>query len=302
MNVIKSMTVFLEVAKQHGFASAARSLNISTSSVSRQVMELEEWLGVNLFKRTTRRLSLTEEGVFYFDECRKVVGDIERIQHTAHQVHVRPTGTLRITAPVFLAKECLHDLLPAFLNHYPDITIELIAVDRVVDLIDEGFDFAFRVGQLPDSSLVARRLGELRLGVFASPEYLNAKGKPQTIAELKQYNCIVDTVAGFNHRWPMKGGKKHQNINVSGNVLVNNGELARNLAISGLGLALLPQFFVHDQLKKVELEEVLKGQVDSYGAVYAVYPKTRHPSPKVRAFLDHTIAYFDQRRNNSGDS
>ncbi len=299
MDIVKSMTVFLEVANLGGFAPAARSLGISTSSVSRQVIELEEWLNVNLFQRTTRSLSLTEEGSQYLEECQKVVTDVERIQNISSQTQIRPSGILRITAPVFFAKECLHNLIPEFLNIFPEIKIELNAVDRRVNLVDEGFDLAFRVGELPDSTLVARRLSELRLGIFASPEYIKLRGKPQNATELKEHNCIVDTVAGFNNRWPIKSGKTRKNIAVNGNASVNNGELARNLAINGVGIALLPHFFVLDQLREGTLLELLENQVDSYGAIYAVFPKSRHMPPKVRAFVDHAVTYFDQRNPNT---
>ena len=127
-----------------------------------------------------------------------------------------PSGTLRLTAPLFLAKECLHKVLPDFLNTFPDIKVELTAVDRLVDLVDEGFDLALRVGELPDSTLIARHLGKLQLGIFASPDYLDSEGKPNKAIDLKNHNCIVDTAANFNNRWPIKSNNKRQHVNVSG--------------------------------------------------------------------------------------
>ncbi|MEM9621896.1 MAG: LysR family transcriptional regulator [Pseudomonadota bacterium] len=300
MDVVKSMKVFAEVARQGGFASAARTLNSSTSSVSRQVIELERWLGVALFKRTTRALSLTEEGAYYLSECQKVVDDVARIQDMANEALTQPTGTLRVTASVFLAKECIQRLLPGFLQAFPDITVELSALDRFVDLVDEGFDLAVRVGYLPDSSLVARRLGDVRLVVAASPDYCRERGTPKSPADLKDHNCIVDTVASFNNRWPMTRHGRRQNVSVGGNVTVNNGEIARDLAVQGIGLVLLPQFFVLDQIKHGQLVEVLEGQVDSNVGMYVVYPQSRHLAPKVRAFVDCLVEYFEQleRRNN----
>ncbi|MEM7016573.1 MAG: LysR family transcriptional regulator [Pseudomonadota bacterium] len=287
------MNVFAEVSKHGGFAPAARALGLSTSSVNRQVIELETWLGVALFQRTTRKLSLTEEGAYYLNECQKVVDDVERIQNTANEALTHPTGKLRLTAPVFLAKECLQDLLPEFLNTFPDLKVELTAVDRFVDLVDEGFDLALRIGELPDSTLIARRLGDIRLTIVASPAYLDSRGEPNNAEELKQHNCIVDTAARFSNRWPLKHANKRQYVTVSGNVTVNNGEIARNLAVGGLGLALLPQFFVLDQLSSGKLVEVLEGQADSYAGIYAVYPQSRHLTPRVRAFIDHLVAYFE---------
>lgn len=287
------MSVFVEVTKQGSFAAAARSLGISTTSVSRQVIELEAWLGVPLLRRTTRKLSLTEEGAHHLNECQAVIEDVERIHNHANDSLMQPTGTLKVTAPVFLAKECIRQLLPGFLIAHPEVTVELSAVDRMVDLVDEGFDVAIRIGDLPDSSLVARGLGYAPLVVIGSPHYLATNGTPKTPTELGKYNCIVDTVASFNNRWPMKQHGKRRSVAVSGNVTVNNGEIARDLARQGVGLALLPRFFVIDQLENGELTEVLKGKVDSKIGVYIVYPNNRHLSPKVRAFIDFVVEYFD---------
>lgn len=300
MDIFKSMRVFTEVAKQGGFAPAARSMGLSTSSVSRQVIELEEWLRVALFRRTTRKLSLTEEGVYYLNECQNVLNDVEHIHNTANEALTRPTGTLRLTAPVFFAKECLHNLIPDFLNSFPDLKLEISALDRFVDLVDEGFDLALRIGELPDSTLVARHLGDIHLVIVASPDYLKLKGDPGGLVELKAHNCIVDTIASFNNRWPIRSSNSIKNVTVSGNVTVNNGEIARNLAMGGMGLALLPHFFVRNQLINGELVEVLKDQVDSKAGIYAIYPQNRHLAPKVRAFIDYVVDYFDQHNQLHG--
>ncbi|MEM7101399.1 MAG: LysR family transcriptional regulator [Pseudomonadota bacterium] len=289
---MKSMSVFVEVASKGSFAAAARSLTLSTTSVSRHVIELENWLGVTLFLRTTRKLSLTEEGAYYLNECQNVINDVEQIRTTANQALVQPSGTLRITAPVFLAKECVQRVFPEFLAAFPELNIELSAVDRFVDLVDEGLDVALRVGNLPDSSLIAKGLGDVRLVIIGSPSYLSSAGKPKSPIDLKNHNCIVDTIAIFKNRWPMKVGGKRRNVVVSGNVTVNNGEIARDLAAQGVGLALLPEFFVLDQLKQGDLVEVLRGKVDSQVGFYAVYPQSRHVTPKVRAFVDFISDYF----------
>ncbi|MEM9529942.1 MAG: LysR family transcriptional regulator [Pseudomonadota bacterium] len=299
MDVIKSMTAFREVVRRRGFAPAARSLGLSTSSVSRQVIELEGWLGIGLLQRTTRSVSLTEEGAYYLSECQRVLRDVEQLKSTANETLSQPVGTLRLTAPVFLAKECIRRVLPEFLLAFPRIDVELFAVDRFVDLIDEGYDLALRVGDLPDSSHIARGLGQFRLIVVASPRYLASEGTPMTIGQLKDHNCIVDTVASFANRWPMKRDGKRQKIAVSGNVTVNNGEIARDLAVQGLGLTILPEFFVLDQLDSGELVEVLSGQVESSIGLFAVYPQSRHTTPRVREFIDFCAQYFDRRTHSS---
>ena len=176
MDVLKGMTIFVEVANQQGFAPAARALELSTSAVSRYVIELEDWLGIQLFHRTTRKLSLTEEGAFYLSRCQQVIADVDDIKQVAIGNLTEPQGNLRITAPVFIAKAWLQDLLPGFLNRYPQVSLELTAVDRVVDLVAEGYDLALRACELADSTLVARRLMDVNLALVASPTYLAEYG------------------------------------------------------------------------------------------------------------------------------
>lgn len=292
MDLIKAITVFSEVAKQESFAGAARALGLSTTSVSRQVIDLEAWLEVGLLHRTTRKLSLTEEGAYYLDELRKVLDDIDRVRATAHETVRHPSGTLRLTAPPFVVKECIQPVLPGFLEAHKNVGVELTAIDRFVDLVEEGFDLALRIGDLPDSSMIARKLGDTELVIIGSPTYLKAGRKPKTPADLAKHNCIVDTVATFNNRWPIKRVDKRQHVTVQGNVAVNSGEIARDLAVHGAGLALLPRFFVNKQLENGELVEVLKGQVDGTVGFYAVYPQSRHVAPKVRAFIDYVVDFL----------
>lgn len=228
MDVLKGMTIFVEVANQQGFAPAARALELSTSAVSRYVIELEDWLGIQLFHRTTRKLSLTEEGAFYLSRCQQVIADVDDIKQVAIGNLTEPQGNLRITAPVFIAKAWLQDLLPGFLNRYPQVSLELTAVDRVVDLVAEGYDLALRARELADSTLVARRLMDVNLALVASPTYLAEYGTPTSIDDLKSHNCLVDTVAGYTNRWPLLDGKKRKLISVSGNAC----EQRRNCSIT----------------------------------------------------------------------
>ncbi|MEM1144964.1 MAG: LysR family transcriptional regulator [Pseudomonadota bacterium] len=295
MEIVKAIKVFSEVARQGSFAAAARTLKLSTSSVSRQVSELEAWLNVALLRRTTRKLSLTEEGRYYLDELGKIHDDLNRVRATASDTIRQPSGTLRLTAPPFVVKECIQPVLAGFLSAYPEIAVELLAVDRFVDLVDEGFDLALRVGDLPDSSLVARRLGDTELTVVASPTYLSKRGTPGQPSDLSNHNCIVDTVAGFAHRWPMKQRGKQQTQSVTGNITVNSGEIARDLATQGVGLTMLPRFFVSQQLRDGILIEVLKDTVATSIGFYAVYPQSKHLAPRVRAFIDYVVRFLESR-------
>lgn len=288
------MTIFVEVAKQQGFAPAARALNLSTSAVSRYVIDLEEWLGVQLIQRTTRKLSLTDVGKTYLDRCRRVVADVSDIRHTASEQQAEPQGALRITAPVFIAKTCLQDLLPGFLNRHPKVELEIVVVDRFVDLIEEGFDLAIRAGELQDSSLVARKLMDVRLVLVAAPTYLEQHGIPKTIAELKHHNCLIESGPSYANRWPVADKKTTKPIPVQGNVRVNSGEIVRSLALAGIGIALLPAFFVNKDIHEGRLVSFLESTVQFGGGVFAVYPQHRHLSPSVRSFIDYLVGRIDQ--------
>lgn len=295
MNLLQAMNAFVEVASEGSYAAAARSLNVSTTTVSRLVIELETWLGTTLFRRTTRSLSLTEEGRLALEKCGQLIADIESMRQITTEAQKEPAGLLRVTAPIFLAKECFQKVLPGFLKSYPLIKIELEVYDRVVNVIEEGFDLALRVGNLPDSSLIAKGLGEFKLIIVGSPDYLSVRGVPENAADLRKHNCIVDTVANFQSRWPViKGGKQHT-VSVPGNIRVNNGEIARDLARGGLGLAILPEFFVSPHIRSGELVEVLEGVVDRKVGFYIVYPEARFLAPKTRAFIDYTAAYFREQ-------
>ena len=294
MNVLNAMKVFAEVAKQQGFAPAARALSLSTSAVSRQVMDLEHWLGVELFQRTTRKLAITEEGHQYLARCQHIIEEVDQIKNLASEVASQPMGTLRLTAPAFLAKDWLQHLIPDFLTRYPHVSVSLTAIDRFVDFVDEGYDLALRIAELPDSTLIARRLMDVDLVCVASPDYLKNNGEPDVASDLKQHNCIVDISASFENRWPMKQENKSIVVPVKGNLSVNGGEIARNMAIAGVGLTLLPRIFVLEELYNNQLVSVLEGQIGKEAGLYAVYPQSRHLSPKVRCFIDHAVAHIEQ--------
>lgn len=294
MDVFRGMTIFVEVAKQQGFAPAARALDLSTSAVSRYVIDLEHWLGVQLLQRTTRKLSLTHAGKVYLERCQGVVAEIEDIKNVASEQQAEAKGQLRITAPVFIAKEWIQDLLPSYLNRHPKVDVDLMIVDRVVDLVEEGFDLGIRAGILQDSTLIARKLMEVSLLLVASPSYLAQHGTPKTIADLKMHNCLVDTVAGYSDRWPLADDSKSKPTNVRGNVRVNSGEIVRSLAVAGLGIALLPQFIVSKDIHEGSLTSFLESNVHFDAGLFAVYPQKRHVSANVRSFIDYLLGHIDQ--------
>lgn len=294
MDVLRGMGIFVEVAKQQGFAPAARVLNLSTSAVSRYVIELEDWMGVQLLQRTTRKLSLTDAGNVYLDRCQRVVAEVNDIQHAASDLAAEPRGPLRITAPVFIAKDFLQDLLPGYLNRCPNVEVELVVVDRFVDLVEERFDLAIRAGELKDSTLVARKLMDVRLMLVAAPTYLEQHGTPQEIADLKKHNCLIDTGPSYANRWPVAEKKNAKAITVQGNARANSGEIIRSLALAGVGITLLPAFFVSKDVHEGRLISFLESKVQFSGGLFAVYPQHRQLSPNVRTFVDYLVGHIDQ--------
>jgi len=294
MDILKGMAVFSEVAKQHGFAPAARALNLSTSAVSRYVIDLEDWIGAQLFQRTTRKLSLTEEGKAYLERCRRVVAEVHDIQHAASDRKAEPQGPLRITAPVFIAKNFLQDLLPEFFIRFPKIELELVVVDRFVNLIEEGFDLAIRAGELEDSTLVARKLADAGLVLIAAPAYIEKYGIPKSGDDLTHHNCIVDTVPDYANRWPIMDKQKLKPIAVQGNIRVNSGEIVRSLALAGVGIALLPRFFVLDDIRNGRLTPLMEASIKSNAGIFVIYPKHRHISTNVRSFIDYLLTRLDR--------
>ncbi len=294
MDVLKGMTIFSEVAKQHGFAPAARALNLSTSAVSRYVIDLEDWIGAQLFQRTTRKLSLTDEGKAYLERCQRVVAEVNNIQHAASDRKAEPQGPLRITAPVFIAKSFLQDLLPEFLIRFPKIELELVVVDRFVDLIEEGFDLAIRAGELEDSTLVARKIADASLVLVAAPAYIDQHGMPKSGAGLRHHNCLIDTVPDYANRWPIVDKQNAKAVAVQGNVRVNSGEIVRSLALAGVGVALLPQFFVLDDIRNGRLTSLLEASIKSSAGIFVIYPKHRHISTNVRSFIDYLLTRLDR--------
>ena len=290
MDTLKAMEVFVGVADQGGFAPAARVLGLSTSSVSRHVGNLEDVLGAQLFNRTTRHLSLTAAGEEVLGRCRRIVGEAGTLLQTRHGAPAQPTGRLRVTMPPFIGSILMESVMARFVLDHPGVDLDLLLVDRVVNIVDEGFDLAVRVGQLPDSSLMARKFLDLDLALTAAPVYLAAHGRPVVPDDLRGHRCIIDTAAPYKDRWPLWVDGATRRVAVKGSVAVNLGSAARDLAIGGAGLTLLPEYLVADDIRAGRLEAVLGDYMVDYGGVFIVYPRSRYPSSAVRALADRLSA------------
>jgi len=296
MDRLDSMEAFVRVAESKSFSEAARRLNLSKSVISRQVSGLEADLGARLFHRTTRSLTLTEVGTAYLERCQRILADIEEANLSVSNLQAAPRGKLKVNAPVTFAIQHLAPALPDFLSRYPEMEIDLALNDRFVNLVEEGFDLAIRIGKLDDSSLIARFLAPARRVVVGSPDYLARRGTPQTPDDLTQHCCLSYSNLSVADEWSFNSpdGKRWP-VEVKGRLRVNNGDVLRQATLSGLGLTMAPTFIVGADLQAGTLVQVLEQYVPQNIGIHAVYPHARHLSPKVRAFVDFLAERFGPR-------
>lgn len=295
MDRLAALQAFVRVAETRSFSEAARRLRTSKSAVSRLVAALEAELGARLFHRTTRSLTLTEPGASYFERASRILADLAEADASVGQMQAAPRGRLRVNAPMSFGFLHLAPAIPDFLARYPDVAVDMIMNDRFVDLVDEGFDVAVRIGSLADSSLVARRLAPVRRAVCASPAYLTARGVPASPDDLATHDCLCySNMPTQEWRFIAADGRPWL-VAVAGRLSANNGDAIRAAALRGVGLAMLPTFLVGGDLQAGTLMTVLDGFIPQDMTLNAVYPHARHLSPKVRAFVDFLAERFGPR-------
>jgi len=293
MDILPGMAVFAEVVEAKSFTGAARRLGMSKAAVSKQISRLEERLGARLLNRTTRKLSLTEVGAAFYERCARIVAEAEEAELAVTRLHETPRGTLRVDVPVDFGIQYLTPLLPAFMLANPELKVDISFNDRFVDLVDEGFDLAIRIGQLPDSSLIARKLAETGAVICAAPEYWDRHSRPTHPSELEDHNCFAYSYLATGNEWRLKGAEGEIAVRVSGTLRANNGNALRQAAVAGLGVVATPVFMACDDLRAGRLEPVLRDYEAPRRGIYAVYPHNRHLSTKVRAFVDYLVEALD---------
>lgn len=272
------MLLFATVVSEGSFTAAARALGISKQTVSERIAQLEERLGVRLLQRTTRRLRTTDAGGRYFERCRAIASQIEDANREAQQQQAEPAGLLRVSAPALYGRRYLAKVVANYLARFPRVRIELALADRRVNLIDEGFDLAIRIGELNDSTLSARRLGEGHVYYCASPAFIAAEGLP-TPASLPTRRCIGRRAA---ETWEVGS----ESIKIQPHLVVNDLEVACDAAIAGVGIAHLPAIVCRDAVRDGRLQTLFGPEAVLQRPVHAVFPSRRYLSPKVRYFLD----------------
>lgn len=282
---LNEILVFTQVVQSGSFTAAARELRMPKSTVSRKVSELERRLGARLLQRTTRRLSLTDVGRTYYMYGERIVADVEAAELAVTRLQLTPRGPLRVTAP--LSFSFVGPAIAAFLQRYPEVQLDVVCTDRVVDLVDEGFDLAIRAGPLRDSTLIARPILGLRRFAVASPRYIERRGAPAAPAELEAHECLAFGAGPERTRWQLHAEGDAVEVRIAPRLVVNDFDLLREAAIAGLGIALIDSDRCSAELRARRLRRVLPQWSSAETTVHAVYPSTRYLSPKVKAFIDH---------------
>jgi DNA-binding transcriptional LysR family regulator len=292
---IEHLKLFVRIAATHNISMAGQDLGLSPAVASAHINKLEEGLGVRLIHRTTRKVSLTEEGKSFLPYAEDVLSSVDAALSSVGVGSISPQGTLRITAPASFGRMHLLPALNQFIALFPNLNVDLKLSDTIVDLVEGGFDIAIRNSYLKDSSLIARKLATDNRILCASPQYLATYGEPETPKALSAHNCI--TLFGLED-WGFATPNGQLNIKVKGNFRTDNGEAIRDACANGLGITINSKWSVYQHLQRGELVQILKDYpLVPEAAIWAVYPSSRLLAPKVRAFIDYYIEYFGDSPN-----
>lgn len=285
MDKLHAMKIFLEVARGQSFAAAGRALNASPATITRTIAALEEAIGADLFVRTTRTVRLTEAGERYAPECERILGEIDAADALAAGEQADPVGTLSITAPVLFGRLYIAPIVTEFCDRYADVDVRLVLLDRVTNMVDEGFDIALRIGHLPDSSLRAAKVGEVRRVVTGAPAYLKDHGVPQKPEDLRDHKIVATTSAFAVEDWRF-GRDQKTVVRVHPRIRCNNNAAAISIAASGWGLTRILSYQVGPEVNEGRLRLVLEDYEEAPLPVHLVHGGTRSVPAKTRAFID----------------
>jgi len=292
MDRFDAMRTFLRVAETGNFSQVAREANVGQPAISKQVAWLETHLGVQLFHRTPRNVRPTDAGHLFYDAVLRVMRDLETAEHLIGRGAIKPSGRLSVSLSAGFGRLHVVPLLPAFQELYPDIAVDFIVTDRFVDLVEEGFDLAIRIGQLQDSALIARRIGLSPRVTVASPHYLARRGEPLTPEDLRQHACIVYAFQRSSNPWHFSGPKTLIEVPVAGPLRTNDAENVRAAVLAGLGIAQAPRWLFSEELTTGAVCEVLANYPPRPAPIHAVFPAEKPTAPKVRAFVDFVAGAF----------
>jgi len=286
----EGISEFVYVAENDSFTVASKKMAISTAQVSRQISALEKRLSIKLFYRTTRKVSLTEEGRVFYQHCRSVLDGLDAAERAITNLQSKPQGKIKLTAPVTYGEQQILPLVNNFVAQYGDVEVSAYLSNRKVDLAEDGYDLAIRLGKLSDSSMMAKKLGTRTNYLCASPHYLDKHGIPHSISELSKHSCLLGTL----DYWSFSEQNKEKSIRVSGRLRYNSGYSLTDAALKGLGIVQLPDYYVQQHLQSGKLVTLLDNYRAPDEGIWAVYPHNRHLSPRIRLLVDYLAEQLSQ--------
>ncbi|MCG3879162.1 LysR family transcriptional regulator [Psychrobacter sp. Ps6] len=279
----EGISEFVCVAEYESFTRAARTLGISTAQVSRQISALEQRLNIKLLYRTTRKVSLTEEGRVFYQHCRSVLDGLDAAEQAVSNLQSKPQGRIKLTAPVTYGEQQLLPLINDFMMQYREIEVTAFLSNQQIDLVEGGYDLAIRIGKLRDSTMMAKKLSLRTNFVCATPAYLHQYGVPRTLDDLSQHNCLL----GTRDYWHFVENGTEKNLRVSGSIQYNSGYSLVDAALKGLGIVQLPDYYVQKYLASGALASLLDDYREPEESIWAIYPHNRQLSPKIRLLVDY---------------
>lgn len=292
MDKLAAMNALVKVIASGSYAEAARRLGLTRSAVSKAVMELEQTLGARLLDRTTRRVTPTEAGLAYYERCVAILAQVEETEAQVSRLHDEPKGTLKVNAPMSFGTLYLGDAIADLMIRYGDLKVELTLTDRLVDPLEEGADVTLRIGTPADSSLIARRIAPASIALVASPDYIAAHGEPETPADLVNHRCLSYGHTTSLQRWHLTENGAAISVSVAACMSSNNGDVLRDAAVKGIGIAILPTFIVGHDLRAGRLKLVLPNNCPPDLTIHALYAPNRYLAAKTRVFIDFLVDRF----------
>jgi DNA-binding transcriptional LysR family regulator len=290
LDQLAAMATFVRVVDAGSLSGAARSIPSSLTSVSRQISALEQHFGTPLLLRTTRQLALTDDGRILYERAKSILGEFREVQAALSRDRDAPSGRLRVSAPTLIGRLLIAPLLAEFLRRYPQLSVDLLLIDRAVDMVEEDIHLALRIGHLPDSQLVARKLADLRMIVCASPAYLGQRGVPQVPADLARHDCLVFSDAPGIAEWPFnEGAKASRKIRISARLRVNSLDALVTAAKQGAGIVRVPSWQVGADIADGTLQRLLRDYEPPPAPLHLLLGPSRLTSPKCRVFVDYLV-------------
>lgn len=284
----EGISEFVYVAENESFTQASKKMAISTAQVSRQVSALEKRLNSKLFYRTTRKVSLTEEGHVFYQHCRSILDGLNAAETAITNLQSKPQGKIKLTIPATYGEQYILPLVNDFIKLYPDVSVFAYLSNQQIDLIDEGYDLAIRLGKLSDSSMMAKKLGQRKNYVCASPSYLKSHGTPHTLSELDKHSCLLGTL----DYWHFRESGRTKNIRVTGRLRCNNGLGLVDAALKGIGIVQLPDYYIKHHIENGALVTLLDNYSEPDEGIWALYPQNRNLSPKIRLLVDYLLEHL----------